>query len=226
MKPLLNLILVLFITTISLAQEKCETPSEGSEDLNEISITKCSIEDVKKALETEVRKPVSIRKHVRKTKKNSISVNTNNKIAKIKNNTLLVEKLNIKNDVLSSLKKIPFHLVEQIPLFNKCKNTPLLKQSKCFEKQMIKHVIKNFHYPKAALSKKIEGKVLVQFTINTKGEVVSVKKRGPKNGEDLEKEAERLIYKLPKFIPGKHNGTAVNVKYALPIMFKFPSKNS
>lgn len=219
------MVIALFISAIAISQEKCETPNETIKDLNTISITKCSINDVKNALETEDDKQVSVRKHVRKSK-NNISLDANSKIKKIKSNTILVEKLNIKTDAFSSLKRIPFHLVEQIPLFSKCKNSPLLEQPKCFEKQMIKHVVQHFNYPKTALAKNIEGRVLVQFTINKKGKVVNVKKRGPKGGELLEEEAVRLINKLPDFIPGKHNGNIVNVKYALPITFKTPKKNS
>ena len=214
------------MSTLIIAQEKCETPSETTLDKNAINITKCSIEDVKNALETDENKPISIRKHVVRKAKNNINIRSNNKIKKIKNNTLLVEKLNIDQNALLALKKIPFHLVEQIPLFSKCKNTPLVKQSKCFEEQMINHIIKNFNYPKIALANNIQGKVLIQFTIDKNGNVVSIKKRGPKNGAVLEKEAERLINKLPKFIPGKHHGSNVNVKYALPIMFRTPNNNS
>ena len=219
------MVMALFISAITLAQEKCETPDTTVEDLNSISITKCSIEDVKNALDAVETKQISVRKHIRKSKKNNISIAANSNIQNIKKNTLLVEKLNIKNDALSSLKRIPFHLVEQIPLFSKCENSPLLEQSKCFEEQMIRHVTRHFNYPKAALLKKIEGRVLVQFTINKNGEVENIKKRGPENGEDLEEEAVRLIKKLPKFIPGKHNGNFVNVKYALPITFKTPKKD-
>lgn len=223
--PLKIIIAVLFVSTAAICQEKCETTNDNlSEDLNSISITKCSIEDVKKSLESD-NKQLSLRKHVRKSKKKNISIDISNKVKKIKSKNLLVQKLEIQNDVVSSLKKVPFHLVEQIPLFSKCKNEPLLKQSKCFENYMIRHVVKNFNYPKQALLKGIEGKVLVQFTINTDGEVVDIKKRGPKNGALLEQEANRLIAKLPPFIPGKHKGNLVNVKYALPIIFKTPKKS-
>ncbi len=226
MKFPFNIVLALLMSSIAIAQEKCDTPIENTvEDLNSISITKCSIDDVKNALEATENKEVSVRKHVRKSKQNSISISSKSEVKEIKSKNLLLQKLSIKNDVVSSLKKIPFHLVEQIPLFNKCEKTPLLKQSKCFEQQMIKHIINNFSYPKAALINGIEGKVLVQFTINKEGKVIDIKKRGPENGELLEKEADRLIAKLPKFIPGKHNNNFVNVKYALPIIFKAPKKS-
>lgn len=218
-----SIVIALFMSAIAISQEKCETPNEEIADLNAISITKCSIDDVQKALESDDDKQVSVRRHVRKSK-NSVSIAANNKIEKIKNNNALVEKLTIKKDVVSSLKRIPFHLVEQIPLFTKCKNSPLLAQAKCFEKQMIKHVVQNFSYPEAAKAKNIEGRVMVQFTIDKAGKVVNIKKRGPKGGELLEEEAVRLIKKLPNFIPGKHLGNLVNVKYALPITFKTPKK--
>ncbi|AZJ36143.1 energy transducer TonB [Tenacibaculum singaporense] len=212
----------LFLTSLSYAQEKCETPNENIQDLNTISITKCSIEDVKEALETEKVKEISTRKRHRKLRKtNTISAKLN-KVEEIKNKNSLVEKLNLKEDILTSLDKVPFHLVEQIPLFKECKKTPILQQSKCFEKEMIKHIVRNFDYPKEALRKKIEGKILVQFTIDKKGNVVDIKKKGPENSELLKKEAHRLIDALPKFIPGSHKGDFVNVKYALPIIFRVP----
>ncbi len=223
--PFSMVIVAIFVSTLATSQEKCDTPNENTvEDLNSISITKCSIDDVKNALEASENKKISVRKHVRKSKQNSISINTNNKVQEIKSKTLLLQELSIKNDVVSSLKKIPFHLVEQIPLFNKCEDSPLLEQSRCFKEQMIKHVVRNFNYPREAAIKGIEGKVLVQFTINKEGEVVNIKKKGPENGELLEKEAVRLIKKLPKFIPGKHKGNIVNVKYNIPITFKVPKK--
>lgn len=225
MKFPLSIVIALLISTAAIAQEKCETPNESSTDLNSISVTKCSIDDVKKALENSDSKQLSTRKRHRKVRQNNVSINGSNKVNNVKNNTLLVQKLNIKNDAISSLKKIPFHLVEQIPLFKKCKNTPLLNQSKCFEQQMVKHIVSNFSYPKEALLNGIEGKVLVQFTIDKKGNVIDIKKRGPKGGELLESEATRLISTLPKFVPGVHNGDNVNVKYALPIIFKSPKKS-
>ncbi|GFD97351.1 hypothetical protein KUL156_28830 [Alteromonas sp. KUL156] len=212
----------LFSISFSYAQEKCETQNENIQDLNTISITKCSIEDVKEALETEKTKEISTRKRHRKLRKTNTISAKSNKVEEIKSKNSLVEKLNLKEDILTSLDKIPFHLVEQIPLFNECKKTPILQQSKCFEKEMIKHIVRNFDYPKEALRKKIEGKILVQFTIDKQGKVIDIKKKGPKNSALLKKEAERLISLLPKFIPGSHKGSSVNVKYALPIIFKVP----
>ena len=42
---------------------------------------------------------------------------------------------------------------------------------------------------------------------------------------DLDKEAIRVVKSLPKFIPGKMNGQAVNVWYTLPVTFKLQGAN-
>jgi len=223
MKFFLNVCLF-FLVSLSYSQEKCETLKDEVQDLNTISITKCSINDVKEALESEEIKEISTRRRHRKLRKvNTISTNPN-EINKLENKKLLVEKLNLEEDILTSIEKVPFHLVEQIPLFKDCKRKPILQQSKCFEKEMVQHIVRNFDYPKEAISKKIEGKVLVQFTIDKEGNVFDIKEKGPENSEILEEEANRLISTLPKFIPGTHKGKTVNVKYALPIIFKVPKR--
>ncbi|WP_086030089.1 energy transducer TonB [Tenacibaculum holothuriorum] len=224
MKTTFPLILAILLSCGIFSQEKCDTPDNSVVDPN--SITKCSIEDVKKTLEAIDKKDLTIKYRKKRNRANATSLNgTSNIDPTIKEKSQLVSKIELKNDAIAAVKKIPFHVVEQIPLFDKCENEPLLQQSKCFEKQMAKHIISNFNYPREALNKKIEGRILVQFVINENGEVVNIKKKGPKGTELLEKEAVRLISKLPKFIAGKHNGIPVKVKYGLPIMFRLPKKS-
>ncbi|WP_299108568.1 energy transducer TonB [uncultured Tenacibaculum sp.] len=215
-------IAAMFFTMIAAAQqEHCTTPDESIADPN--SITKCAVDETdgsKKTLSIEV----STRKRVvRKNKEavSSIGMNSNNKIADIKKNTLLVGKLELE-DNSATIEKVPFNIVEEIPLFPKCNNVPLIKQAKCFTDQMSKHVISNFKYPESAINQGIGGRVLVQFTISATGQVQDILLRGPQNGEVLEKEAKRIINRLPTFTPGKHNGKAVKVKYGVPITFQLP----
>ena len=40
----------------------------------------------------------------------------------------------------------------------------------------------------------------------------------------IDKEAVRLIQSMPKWIPGKQGGTAVRVKYTLPVTFRLQYK--
>ena len=224
------LILAILLSTITIAQEHCDSPDEDIADPN--SITKCAVEEVKDA-DGNARKQVSIevstrRRVVRKNKAAAVALGVNSgtrQIANVKKTTLLVGKLELEDSGVK-LEKIPFNLVEEIPLFKKCESEPLIKQSKCFEQQMAKHILSNFNYPQEALNKGIEGRVLTHFTINQLGYVEDIRLRGPKGGDLLEGEAKRLIEKLPKFIPGKHNGKLVKVKYGIPITFRTPGSTS
>ncbi len=215
-----------FLLSLSvLAQEHCDSPDESIADPN--SITKCAVKEVKDAdgnAKKQVSIEVSTRRRVVRKNKSATAINTSgnsHQLADVKKTTLLVGKLELE-DSGNTLQKIPFNIVEEIPLFNKCENKPLIKQAKCFEEYMSKHIVKNYSYPQDALDSGVEGRVLVQFTINENGDIEDIRTRGPKGGELLEKEAVRLVNKLPKFVPGKHHGKPVKVKYGIPISFKVP----
>ena len=221
MKKFPLLVAAMLVSTMAVSQqEKCDTPDDSIADPN--SITKCAIEDTKDGNKKQLSISVSTRRRVVRKNKEAVSavgINSSQKVADIKKNSLLIGKLEL-DDSSSNIERIPFNLVEEIPLFSKCNNVPLIKQAKCFETQMSKHIMKNFKYPQEAIQNGIQGRVLVQFTINETGNVESIQMRGPKGGEILENEASRIISKLPKFIPGKHNGKNVKVKYGVPITFK------
>lgn len=106
--------------------------------------------------------------------------------------------------------------IEEVPIFPGCENEK--DKRACFNDQMQKHIIKNFKYPDIAQEMGIEGKVNTQFIINKDGSIGTILKRGPH--ELLEKEAIRILSKLPKMIPGKQRGTAVKVPFSIPITFK------
>lgn len=116
--------------------------------------------------------------------------------------------------------ELPFAVIEDIPLFPGCENVPKAKRLDCFNEKMAAHIKKYFTYPDRAAEDNIQGRVSVQFVIDKQGNVTDIQMRGPKNGELLEKEAQRIISKLPKFTPGKQRGKPVKVKYGLPITFK------
>lgn len=214
---------IMLLSLAAVGQEVCTTPDEQIADPN--SITKCAIEDAENGAKKQLSIEVSTRRRVVRKNKEAVSaiggINSSQKVADIKKKSLLIGKLELE-DNSATIEKIPFNLVEEIPLFSKCNNVPLIKQAKCFETNMTKHIIKNFNYPQEAIDAGIQGRVLVQFTINQQGNVEDILMRGPKGGESLEKEASRIINDLPKFIPGKHNGRTVKVKYGVPITFRAP----
>jgi len=220
----------LFSQAIISQAKTCETPGDDLMDLN--SITKCTIEKVDKtdsaskakSAQTVKIQVTSRRRVVRKRSAVSgVSGNTAaKKIASIKEKAALVGTLDLSNNDV--LENVPFTLVEEVPLFKGCTKVPISQQEKCFKDEMTKHVRKNFRYPPRAYEESIQGKVFAQFIINELGEVTNITMRGPYSGDLLESETERIIKKLPKFSPGKHNGNAVKVKYGIPITFKIPGK--
>ncbi len=87
------------------------------------------------------------------------------------------------------------------------------------EAELLKYVATHIKYPTMAAENNIQGRVVVKFVVKKDGQVgdvVVLRGRDP----DLDKEAQRVVKTLPKFIPGKMNGQAVAVWYTLPINFK------
>lgn len=77
----------------------------------------------------------------------------------------------------------------------------------------------NIKYPKSAQKKNIEGKVILQFTINVQGEIKDV--TVVKSVEtSLDDEAVRVVKSMPSWNPGTQNGNRIPVRYTLPIIFK------
>ena len=77
-------------------------------------------------------------------------------------------------------------------------------------------------YPDKAQKAGIEGRVIVQFVVNEKGEVENPKViRGIGGGCD--EEALRVV-KLAKFEPGEQRGVPVRVQFTIPIVFMLRDK--
>ena len=86
--------------------------------------------------------------------------------------------------------------------------------------ELMKYLQKNIQYPQEAKEKGIHGRVIVQFIVEKDGNIKDTKVvRGI--DPSLDNEALRVINAMPKWEPGKHKGEAVNVKYTIPVAFKF-----
>lgn len=118
---------------------------------------------------------------------------------------------------------IPFQVVEEKPKFMACEDVSKEKEAECFKEQLNKHVIRYFYYPKEAIDKGIEGRININFQINTNGSVTVIGVRG--TDKLLETVAKEIIEKLPTFIPGKQGGKPVPVTFNYPINFKLTYKN-
>ncbi len=113
---------------------------------------------------------------------------------------------------------VPFAVIEDVPVFPGCEEGTKEEIRQCFQEKIQLHVRKHFQYPPIAAEMAIQGRVYVQFVINTDGYVTDIRSRGP--DILLEKEAERIIASLPRMTPGKQRGRPVKVPYSIPINFK------
>ena len=113
---------------------------------------------------------------------------------------------------------VPFAVIEDVPVFPGCERVAKSKRRDCFQEQINKHIRKNFRYPEIAQEMGIQGRVYVNFVIDKDGTITSIRMRGP--DKNLEKEAQRIIAKLPRMTPGKQRGRAVRVPFSIPITFR------
>jgi protein TonB len=114
--------------------------------------------------------------------------------------------------------QVAFAVIEDVPVFPGCEGLSKQATKDCFQKKIQEHVTKNFSYPQTALDLGVQGRVSVVFVIDKAGHITNIRSRGP--DKILQKEAERIIGKLPIMKPGKQRGKPVKVAYAVPIFFK------
>jgi len=103
---------------------------------------------------------------------------------------------------------IPFQLVEEKPSFQG-------GDPNTFSKWVNSRLV----YPEIAKENGVQGRVTLQFTINTDGSLTNVK---VVRGVDpaLDKEAVRVVSSSPKWTPGKQRDRAVKVSYVFPVIFQ------
>jgi len=117
-------------------------------------------------------------------------------------------------------KVYPFQAVDVMASFPRCDKEPN-RQAKyeCFQRTMMKHVIKNLRYPRKAQEKGIQGRVIVKFVVQKDGSIGDISILRGVNDE-LNQEAIRIVKHLPKIQPAKVDGENVKVSTMLPITFK------
>ena len=133
-------------------------------------------------------------------------------------NDPIVKKYNAKDGVIqiTTKKAAPelkpnkevFYIVEDMPTFNGGDPAEEFRM----------YIARNLKYPKSAAKNGVDGRVIVQFMVNTEGEVdnaVVVRSVDPA----LDKEALRVVNASPKWTPGKQRGKKVNVLFTFPINF-------
>jgi len=114
---------------------------------------------------------------------------------------------------------VPFAVIENVPVFPGCEKGSNTKKKECMSKKISQFVNRKFNTELASdLGLSGRQRIMVMFKIDKTGSVVNIQARAPHPG--LEKEAKRVIGKLPQMQPGKQRGKPVNVPYSLPIIFQ------
>ena len=85
---------------------------------------------------------------------------------------------------------------------------------------LIKYLSNHVKYPAKCREKKIEGRSVVKFTIDTIGQVVDVSILQSSGDTYLDKEAVRVVSKMPKWNAGYRDGKKVRVSHTLPVNFR------
>lgn len=134
--------------------------------------------------------------------------------------TEIVEVEDVVVDEVEEDIEVPFAVIENVPVFPGCENkTGNDAKKQCMSEKITQFVNKNFNTELAGdLGLSGRQRINVVFKIDKSGNIIGVRARAPHPG--LEKEAQRVIGKLPKMQPGKQRGKAVTVQYALPIIFQ------
>lgn len=77
----------------------------------------------------------------------------------------------------------------------------------------------NIKYPVVAQENGVQGRVIVGFVVERDGSITDVKVMRSVD-PSLDREAQRVVKAMPRWKPGKQNGSAVRVKYTVPVVFR------
>lgn len=110
----------------------------------------------------------------------------------------------------------PKHVVEETKIFTVVEQMPMYPGG---DAALMGYLRDNIHYPTVAAENGVQGRVVVGFVVERDGSITDVKiLRGV--DPSLDREAMRVVKSMPRWNPGKQNGSAVRVKYQVPVSFR------
>jgi protein TonB len=84
---------------------------------------------------------------------------------------------------------------------------------------LLEYLASHVKYPVVAPENGVQGRVIVSFVVEKDGSITDVRVVRSVD-PSLDREAARVVSSMPRWTPGKQNGSAVRVKYNVPVMFK------
>ena len=103
--------------------------------------------------------------------------------------------------------------VEETKVFDVVEQMP---QYKGGDQALMDYLNKSIKYPVIAEENGIQGRVVCTFVVERDGSITDVKVVRSVD-PSLDKEAVRVLKAMPKWIPGKQNGSAVRVKFSIKL---------
>ena len=98
-------------------------------------------------------------------------------------------------------------------IYEVCEQMPIFEGG---DAALLKYLRENLKYPDNTKDRGVQGRLVIGFIVEKDGSLTDVKVLRPVD-IDLDAEALRVIKGMPKWIPGRHNGQRVRVRYLLPI---------
>lgn len=84
---------------------------------------------------------------------------------------------------------------------------------------LMSYLASNIKYPVVAQENGVQGRVTVSFVVERDGSISDVRVARSVD-PSLDREAQRVVKSMPRWKPGKQNGSAVRVKYTVPVVFR------
>ena len=88
------------------------------------------------------------------------------------------------------------------------------------ERSMINFINETREYPYNDYHTHIQGRVICSFVVGTDGKLFNIRVIRGSGDESLDREAMRVISKMPRWTAGKVSNATVNVQCVIPIAFR------
>ena len=106
--------------------------------------------------------------------------------------------------------------VEETKIFTVVEQMPMFPGG---DAALMGYLRDNIHYPTVAAENGVQGRVVVGFVVERDGSITDVNVLRSVD-PSLDREAMRVVKSMPRWTPGKQNGSAVRVKYQVPVTFR------
>ena len=98
-------------------------------------------------------------------------------------------------------------------VYEVCEQMPIFEGG---DAALLKYLRENLKYPDNTKDRGVQGRLVIGFIVEKDGSLTDVKVLRPVD-IDLDAEVLRVVKGMSKWIPGRHNGQRVRVRYLLPI---------